>query len=112
MNHDKIESDAYLARHARRDATNEASLLWILAWCVFMAASFPIRWEFELVSVSIPQAMLISLFLSGLVGVFWHARAKRDINAARALQNQRRIETEAKMRLEHIEKLKSVSGDR
>lgn len=112
MNHNRIESDAYLARHARRSATNEASLLWMLAWGVLSAASFPIRWKFATIAVSIPQAVLICFVLGGLMGAFWYVRAKRDIDAARDLQNKRRIETEAKMRHEHMEKLRSGLRDR
>ncbi|WP_432448265.1 hypothetical protein [Aliiroseovarius marinus] len=112
MNHNKIESDAYLARHARRSASNEAFLFWMLSWGVFTVVSFPIRWELGLTVISIPMAVVISLALSGLVGVVWYARAKRDIDGARALQNERRIEMTAKMRQEHLEKLKSDSGDK
>lgn len=108
MNHDRIKSDAYLARHADRKAGNEASFVWMFAWGILSVASFPVRWSFNLHFISIPMALAVSFVLAAVLGAVWYVRATKDIEGAKAEYHRRRREQQQTQRDAHLAKLRSA----
>ena len=109
MDHNKIQGDAYLARHAARDAANEGKLVWMLSWGGLTVASFPMRWWLGYSSVALPIAVGICFVLASILGVSWYFKAKSEIARLRLLQSEKRQEIQAKMRELHLEKLRKSS---
>lgn len=108
----QLEGEEILARNADRSAGNEATLVWMLSWGVLFVVSFPLRWSFGLIAViNIPMTGIITLLLSGMLGIAWYRLAGKQITRIRETQARLRREKEARQREEHLAKLRARQAE-
>jgi len=100
------EDEKKLARTARRDAKNEATLIWALFGSVLsvgLVLSDPIL---LFIGFGWPMWAMISFLLSALAAYVWYLNADHIIRQAQMDYNEIMKTKKAEMREEHLETLK------
>lgn len=100
------DAEKRLARKARRDAGNEAVLIWALLGS-FASIGLIIADPRRLFGgFGLPQWALLGFTLSAIVSYLWYLYARKDIAQAQMDYNDIMKDKKAAMREEHLKTLK------
>ncbi len=100
------EYEKWLAKTSRRDAGNEAVLIWALLGGALSIVLFIFNLFVLYLDVGLMKWIALGFMISGLVALVWYVRNRKIIEVAEFEYNEIMKAKKAAMREKHLEELK------